>query len=610
MKSVVDIFVIFLARPGIAPLYVFEIPERTHAMFRLLSTAGVTTLDIIVTISYMVLIVGAGCWVGIRHRRKSATGEAREYFLAGSTLKWPMIGMALFATNISCVHLVSLAQAGFEEGLLQGNFEWMAAFTLILLSLFFAPFYIRSKVATLPDFLEKRYGRSCRDILAGFSLVSAVVIHIGFSLLTGAIVLGGLFGIDPMVSIVIIAVATALYVVVGGLMAVVFTETVETVVLLFGAVLITFFSFKALGGDGGLAAGWTNLTDSLNSPQEAQMISMLRPAGDASGMPWFAIFLGYPVLGIWYWCADQTIVQRVLGAKDENHARVGPLFAALIKILPVFLFVLPGLMFYAIVKSGTFPDLQVAWAEGASKAGLMAKGADGTWNAIKTSEAYTQMIVRLLPSGLTGVMAAALIAALMSTVSGALNSISTLFSYDLWKRFRPGTPDRALVNIGRTAAVVAMLLAIGLVPLLGRYGSIFRGLNEIIAHLAPPVTAVFLWGVLWKSASYRGALITMIGGAAAGVSVFTVNKLWPGSPLNTLPGGFMMMAFWLFAFCSVLLFVSSLLLPKRAGEDPENLHFTGLSDCLAFKGWSGIGNYKFLASLVLAIMAVLYYLFR
>jgi SSS family solute:Na+ symporter len=579
-------------------------------MFPVLATTGVTTLDIVVTISYMVLIVGAGCWVGIRHRRKAATGEAREYFLAGGTLRWPMIGMALFATNISCVHLVSLAQAGFEEGLLQGNFEWMAAFTLILLSLFFAPFYIRSKVATLPDFLEKRYGRSCRDILAGFSLVSAVVIHIGFSLLTGAIVLGGLFGIDPMLSIVIIAVATALYVVVGGLMAVVFTETVETVVLLFGAVLITFFSFKALGGDGGLTAGWTNLMETLQSPQEGKMMSMLRPAGDASGMPWFAIFLGYPVLGIWYWCADQTIVQRVLGAKDENHARVGPLFAALIKILPVFLFVLPGLMFYAIVKSGAFPDLQVAWEAGASKAGLLAKEADGTWNAIKTSEAYTQMIVRLLPSGLTGVMAAALIAALMSTVSGALNSISTLFSYDLWKRFRPSTPDHALVNIGRVAAVVAMLLAIGLVPLLGRYGSIFRGLNEIIAHLAPPVTAVFLWGVLWRKASYRGALITMIGGALAGVSVFTANKLWPASPLNTLPGGFMMMAFWLFAFCSILLVVSSLLMPKRAGEDPENLHFTGLADCLSFKGWTGIGNYKFLASLVLVIMAVLYYIFR
>ena len=340
------------------------------------------------------------------------------------------------------------------------------------------------------------------------------------------------------------------------------------------------------------------------------MLSMLRPSGDPSGMPWFAIFLGYPVLGIWYWCADQTIVQRVLGAKDENHARVGPLFAALIKILPVFLFVLPGLLFHVMVKQGMFPDLKVFWEEGSSRAGLLAATPSGTWEAIRTSEAYTQMIVRLLPSGLTGVMAAALIAALMGTVSGALNSISTLFSFDLWRRLRPETPDQKLVTIGRLAAVGAMLAAIGLVPLLSRYESIFRGLNEIIAHLAPPVTAVFLWGVLWKGASYRGALTTMIGGAVAGVLVFSLNKLWAGSPLAGIPGGFMMMAFWLFAFCSLLLWLSSLLMPKRSDEDPEGLHFRGIGECLAFQGWRGIGNYKILASIVFVIMACLYGVFR
>ncbi len=576
----------------------------------ILASHTISTLDIIVTITYMILIVAAGCWVGIRHRRKAATGQARGYFLAGSALRWPMIGMALFATNISCVHLVSLAQAGFEEGLLLGNFEWMAAFTLVLLALFFAPFYIRSRVATLPDFMEKRYGRTCRDILTGFSLVSAIIVHIGFSMLTGAIVLSGLFGINPLVSVTVIAVATAAYVVIGGLMAVVFTETVETVVLLFGAVLITYFSFKFLGGDQGVAGGWSNLMDLLDSPREERMMSMLRPADDPSGMPWYAIILGYPVLGIWYWCADQTIVQRVLGAKDENHARVGPLFAALIKILPVFLFVLPGLMFYAIVKSGSFDDLRIDWAEDAATPGLEV-ASDGTWAALETSETYTQMIVRLLPSGLTGVMAAALIAALMSTVSGALNSISTLFSYDLWKRFKPDTPDDKLVLIGRIAAVCAMLAAIGLVPLLGRYGSIFRGINDIIAHIAPPVTAVFLWGVLWKGASYRGALTTMIGGALAGILVFATHKLGGEStPAFIRDTNFMLMAFYLFLFCSALLFVSSMAMPKRAGEDPEHLYFKSFGDCLAFKGWRGIGNYKFLSVLVIAIMAVLYYIFR
>jgi SSS family solute:Na+ symporter len=565
-------------------------------------------IDIIVTVVYLVGIVTAGCWVGIRQRRKSKNAEG--YFLASKSLTWPMIGMALFATNISCVHLVSLAQAGYEEGLLQGNFEWMAGFTLIMLALFFAPFYIRSKVTTLPDFLEKRYSRPCRDILTVFSLVSAVVVHIAFALLTGSIVLKGLFGISPTLSIPIIALATGAYVIIGGLMAVVFTETVETVVLLFGAIFITYFSFKFLGGDQGICAAWGKIMTTLDSAQEAPMMSMLRPKGDPSDMPWYSIMLGYPVLGIWYWCADQTIVQRVLGAKNENHARVGPLFAGLIKILPVFLFVLPGLMFYVMVDSGSFPDLKSVWADGSYKAGLV-QIVDGVETSIPTSEAYTLMIQRLLPTGGTGLMAAALIAALMSTVSGALNSISTLFSYDLYKRFKPNTPDKQLVHIGRIAAAVAMVFAIGLVPLLGRYGSIFRGISEIIAHIAPPITAVFLWGVLWKGASARGALTTMIGGAVAGLSVFLMSKiggdLTPAFISNT---PFMMMAFYLFVFCTIIIFIASLLMPKRAGEDPENLYFNSVRECFAFKGWKGIGDYRVLSAVLMISLIILYYIFR
>lgn len=565
-------------------------------------------IDIVVTVVYLVGIVSLGCWVGIRQRKKSKGAD--NYFLASKSLSWPMIGMALFATNISCVHLVSLAQAGYEEGLLQGNFEWMAAFTLILLALFFAPFYIRSKVATLPDFLEKRYSRPCRDILAVFSLVSAVVVHIAFALLTGSIVLKGLFGIDPYISIPIIALATGAYVIIGGLMAVVFTETVETVVLLLGAIFITYFSFKCLGGDQGVGAAWGKILITLDTARETNMMSMLRPKGDPSNMPWYSILLGYPVLGIWYWCADQTIVQRVLGAKDENHARVGPLFAGLIKLLPVFLFVLPGLMFYVMVDSGMFADLKSVWADGASRAGLVMI-VDGVETAIPTSEAYTLMIQRLLPVGFTGLMAAALIAALMSTVSGALNSISTLFSYDLYKRFKPDTSDKQLVHIGRIAAGVAMIGAILLVPLLARYGSIFRGINEIIAHIAPPVTAVFLWGVLWKGASARGALTTMIGGAIAGLLVFLARKLGGDlTPAFISDTPFMMMAFYLFVFCTLLIVVSSLLMPKQEGEDPEALYFKGIGECFAFRGWRGIGDYRVLSVILLTALSFLYYIFR
>ncbi|RYY32456.1 MAG: sodium:solute symporter, partial [Sphingobacteriaceae bacterium] len=342
----------------------------------------ISAVDITISGLYILFIVIIGLWSGIRHQRKASlagTDTAGEYFLAGKTLRWPMIGLALFATNISCVHLVSLAQSGFDTGLLNGNFEWMASFTLILLSLFFVPFYIRSGVSTLPDFLEKRYDRSSRDWLAIVSVVSAIIIHIAFSLLAGGIVLQTLFGVDLYTSVIIISILTAIYTVVGGLTAVVVTESIQTIVLLAGAVIMSVAAYLKMGG-------WEPMVDVLHRLGEMDKLSMMRPQGDASGMPWYSVFLGYPVLGIWYWCADQTIVQRVLGAKDENHARVGPLFCGFIKILPVFIFVLPGLFAYTLAKTG---HLDISGLQ------HIVDGKEVT----NSKGIYTLMIVQLIPKG-------------------------------------------------------------------------------------------------------------------------------------------------------------------------------------------------------------------
>ncbi len=377
------------------------------------------TLDMAVIGIYLLGIVAIGCYAGLKRRRESG---ANRYFLAAHSLRWPSIGMALFATNISCLHLVSLAQAGFDSGLLMGNFEWMAGFTLVLLSLFFVPFYIRSKVATLPDFLEQRYCRQCRDWLAIVSMAAAIVFHIAFPLSSGWIVLHGVFGIEKWTCILMICGLTALYTVLGGLAAVVMTETIQAIVLILGAMIITAFAYAKVGG-------WDQMVLALQNTNETFRLSVLRSSAIEKEFPWFAVLLGYPVLGVWYWCADQTIVQRVLGAKDENHARIGPLFCAAIKILPVFIFVLPGLIFYVILKNGMLDGVRVE----------------------NSKEVYGVMIKSLLPTGLFGVMAAALMAALMGNLASAANSISTLFSYDLWKRFFPATPDHRLVFIGRTA---------------------------------------------------------------------------------------------------------------------------------------------------------------
>ena len=545
-------------------------------------------LDISISVLYILGIVAIGLWAGLK-KKKVATGEASsDYFLAGKSLRWPMIGLALFATNISCIHLVSLAQSGFDTGLLNGNFEWMASFTLILLALFFVPFYMKSKVATLPDFLEKRYNKACRDWLAIISILSAIVIHIAFSFLAGGIVLKTLFGVNMYVSITVIALLTGLYTVIGGLRAVVITESIQTIVLLSGAIIITAICYDKVGG-------WSGITTVLSANNSMDKVSMLRPAGDASGMPWYAVLLGYPVLGIWYWCADQTIVQRVLGAKDINHARGGALFCGFIKLLPVFIFVLPGLMAYVLAEKGLFNISSVQHVDAAGKLVTETKGI------------YTLMITQLVPTGLVGILVAALLSGLMSQISGALNSIATLVSYDLYKRYRPKTDDKQLVRVGQISAVGALILSLFLLPLINQYESLFNGINDVIAHIAPPITTVFILGVFWKKASAKSAQYTLWIGSLLGAGVFVLNKLFPTSMIGQVP--FMMMAFYLFVACAILQVSLSYYFPVQHTTESNSLYWKSPLEPLQDKGWPGIGNYKLLSILLLGIMIMLYCIF-
>ena len=527
--------------------------------------------------------------LGLRKKKRIAGNESKDYFLAGKTLKWPMIGLALFATNISCLHLVSLAQSGFDTGLLNGNFEWMAAFTLVLLALFFVPFYLKSKVATLPDFLEKRYNKACRDWLAIISILSAIIIHIAFSFLAGGIVLKTLFGVNMYVSITLIALLTGLYTVIGGLRAVVVTESIQTIVLLSGAIIITAICYHKAGG-------WHGITDVLHATGNMDKISMLRPLGDESGMSWVAVFLGYPVLGIWYWCADQTIVQRVLGAKDTNQARSGALFCGFMKILPVFIFVLPGLMAYVLAQKGLFDIHSVQHLDATGKMVTDTKGI------------YTLMITELVPTGLVGVLVAALLSGLMSQISGALNSIATLVSYDLYKRHKPQTNDKQLVKAGRISAVAALVFSLGLLPLIDQYESLFNGINDVIAHIAPPITTVFLLGVFWKKASAKSAQYTLWLGSALGAGVFVINKIFPDSAIGQIP--FMMMAFYLFIACVIMQVSFSYYFPVHHTAESNMLYWKSPWEPLQDKGWKGVGNYKFLSALLLLVMVVLYSIFH
>jgi SSS family solute:Na+ symporter len=557
-------------------------------------------LDWTIVALYLFAVVGLGVVAGFTRRAGERGGEGGHYFLAGNTLGWGVIGLAMFAANISTVHLVSLAETAYKFGLVFGNFEWMAGFTLILLSLFFAPLYLRSRVPTLPDFLERRFNRPCRDVLAIVSLFSAIVIHMGVALYTAAWVLRGILGLPPgtmvlgvdalLFFIIILGLLTGVYTMVGGLLAVVWTESLQSVLLLVGAVTITLVGYLKIGG-------WSQLAHTLAThphPLAAvagskvtwgtgNFLHMARGPGDPSGLAWYSILLGYPVLGIWYWCCDQTIVQRVLAAKDERHARLGPLFCAFLKIWPVFFFVLPGVICVALVQQGAF-------------AGEAPQTAADT---------YTFMLTHLLPVGLKGLVAAAMLAAAMQTCSAALNSTATLVAYDLFKRHNPALTDPQLVRIGKITTVVGTLLAIVCSPLFGHYTTIFEGINKLISYVAPPITAVFLLGVFWRKASGRAAFITLIAGSLLGAAAFYVD--WAG----LYRGDFMLIAFLLLCACLAIMIVASLLLPEPLPASAKALIWEDWREPLRGDPQGrGLGNYRFATVAVLVVFVVLYLAFR
>jgi SSS family solute:Na+ symporter len=562
-----------------------------------------TNLDWVIIAFYLLAIVGLGVAAGFMRRRNERGGEGGHYFLAGNTLTWPVIGLAMFAANISTVHLVSLAEAAYKYGFVFGNFEWMAGFTLILLALFFAPLYLRSRVATLPDFLERRFNRGCRDILSVVSLFSAIVIHMGVALYTAAWVLRGILGMAPDSTILglntltffitVLGILTGIYTMLGGLLAVVWTESVQTVLLLVGAVVITVAGMIKVGGWAGLSHTLATHPHPLAGVAGSKItwgtgnfLNMARAKGDPSGLPWYSILLGYPVLGIWYWCCDQTIVQRVLAAKDEKNARLGPLFCAFLKIFPVFLFVLPGIMCVALVQQGAF----------------------GGEAPVTAADTYTFLVTHLLPVGLKGLVAAAMLAAAMQTCSAALNSTATLVAYDLFKRYRPAISDHQLVHIGRITTVAGTILAIVFSPLFGHYSTIFEGINKLISYVAPPITAIFLVGVFWRGASGKSALITFISGIGLGLAVFFCD--W-----NKVGGvdqwDFMLTAFGLLVICLAIMIAGSLVFPERLKAGAESLVWESWREPLRGPpGGSGLGNYRVFAAAILAVFIVLYLIFR
>jgi SSS family solute:Na+ symporter len=562
----------------------------------------ISTFDITVIAVYLIGITAFGIWIGFR--RHASTDH---YFLANKSLGWFTVGAAVFTSNISTIHLVGLAAGGAKDGMVIGNFEWMACFTLILLALLFAPFYINSGVRTLPEFMERRYCPSARTFLAFIGLAGALLIHIGISLFAAAKVFESFLGIPMVTTIIVLSLFTVTYTALGGLKAVVMTENIQVCLLLGGATLVTVLGLRALPGVGVHDAA------TFKAAVAPGQLNMLQPIFNTQGhlnqFSWLGVLLGYPILGIWYWCADQTHVQRVLGAKSLKAGQNGALFAGFLKITPVFLMVFPGVIGYVLWQKGAFQLLNVA----------------GT-NTPDYNTMLPALINHLVPVGLKGLLAACMAAALMSCMAAALNSCATLISLDIVKRLRPATPDTRVVMIGRITTGVIMVLAMLWSTQGDQFGTIFEAINKIPMTFAPAVTTVFVLGVMWKRGTKQAAMATLYLGSVIGVIYFLLDLPGVGKmilagkahegfgglvtdPTQGLGIPFMLVGPLIAVLCVAIYIITSLLTPAM---DPKEVAKVCWDHPLAFlKGrLAGASDPRIVTVILLAVVGVLYFLLR
>jgi len=562
----------------------------------------ISTFDIIVIAVYLIGITAFGIWIGFR--RHASTDH---YFLANKSLGWFTVGAAVFTSNISTIHLVGLAAGGAKDGMVIGNFEWMACFTLILLALLFAPFYINSGVRTLPEFMERRYCPSARTFLAFIGLAGALLIHIGISLFAAAKVFESFLGIPMITTIIVLSLFTVTYTALGGLKAVVMTENIQVCLLLGGATLVTVLGLRALPGVG------VHDVAAFKAAVAPGQLNMLQPIinthGHLNQFSWLGVLLGYPILGIWYWCADQTHVQRVLGAKNLKAGQDGALFAGFLKITPVFLMVFPGVIGYVLWQKGAFQLLKVP----------------GT-NSPDYNTMLPALINHLVPVGLKGLLAACMAAALMSCMAAALNGCATLVSLDIVKRLRPATPDTRVVMIGRITTGVIMVLAMLWSTQGDQFGTIFEAINKIPMTFAPAVTTVFVLGVMWKRGTKQAAMATLYLGSIIGIIYFLLDLPGVGKmilagkaqegfgglvtdPTQGLGIPFMLVGPFIAVLCVIIYITASLLTPAM---DPKEMAKVCWDHPLAFlKGrLAGASDPRIVTAILLLVVGVLYFLLR
>jgi len=497
-----------------------------------------TGLDWGVIAVYFVAVFAVAFWMT---RREATRASAEGYFLGGRNSGWFVIGASLFASNIGSEHLVGLAGSAAASGVAVGQFEILASLVLLLLGWLFVPFYLRSGVFTMPEFLERRYSVAARWYLAIISIVGYVLTKISVTIAAGGIVFEALMGINFWTGAMVIVIATGIYTVFGGLRAVLYTDLLQMFVLIGGAGAVTVIGLDALGG-------WEMMYETAGS----DFLDLWKPISHPD-FPWTGILLGAPILGVWYWCTDQFIVQRVLSANNIDNARRGSIFAALLKMLPLFIFVIPGVVAYALSQQG---QIELATPD----------------------QALPTLIGTLLPAGLKGLVVAGMLAALMSSLSSVFNSCSTLITWDIYKKLRPEATERSLVWVGQISTVVLVMLGLAWIPMINLIsGQIYQYLQSVQAYISPPIAAVFLLGIFWKRVNSAGAIASLMVGFVLGIGrlIAEMNKeslgagfLYWYSDIN-----FLHFAIFLFVICAAVLVLISFARPEPAASEIAGLTF-------------------------------------
>jgi SSS family solute:Na+ symporter len=529
-------------------------------------------LDLLRIAAYFLVLFGIGWGRAPRKERHS------DYFLAGRDVGWMAVGASLFASNIGSEHLVGLAGTGAASGLAVGHFEWLACLILLLLGWVFVPFYLRSGVYTMPEFLERRFNAASRWYFSWVSIVGYVLTKISVTLFAGGVVMRAVTGLDIWTSAVVLIVVTGIYTVFGGLRAVIYTEVMQAVVLIVGSAVLVLVGMQAVGGWNGLEA---------RVPPD--FFSMWKPINHPD-FPWTGIVFGAPILGVWYWCTDQHIVQRVLAARNITEARRGTLFAGFLKILPVFIFVLPG-----IIAAALYSDVRT--------------GAPDT--------AYPALVTRLLPAGFKGLVLAGMLAALMSSLASAFNSCSTLLTWDVYRKWHPGASEQRLVMVGRLTTVVLVGLGLVWIPFM-KYISpeLYIYLQSVQAYIAPPIAAVFLLGILSPRLNGTGALTALYVGFVLGALRLGLElgkaHLAAGSVWAWFAGiNFLHFAALLFALCALLLVGVSLATAPPPAERVADLTYATVAPSAATPAPSRERTVSVGLSFMLAAsIGVLWFVFR